>query len=63
MSSFAFTNLHLTTDLSPTMSSFAFANASLRLNAINKSIKKNKRKKGDAIRLDFLWKYKHIKIN
>jgi hypothetical protein len=63
MFSFALTNLHLTTDLPSTISSFAFANASLRLNALNKSIKKNKWKKGDSISEDFLLEYKHIEID
>ncbi|CAF0720516.1 unnamed protein product [Adineta steineri] len=45
MLSFAYTNLLLTTDLSATVTAFAIANTSLRLNAIKKSIKKNKLKK------------------
>jgi hypothetical protein len=63
MSSFAFTSLHLTTDLPSTISSFAFANTSLRLNAINKSIKKNKWKKGDALRSHSRLEYKQIQID
>lgn len=50
MFSFVFTNLLMTTDLPTTISSFAYANTtSLQLNAIKKTIKKNKSKKGDHI--------------
>jgi hypothetical protein len=54
MSSFAFAKLLMTTDLPTTISSFAIANSSLRLNANKKSIKKNKLPKGDQIKNSFV---------
>lgn len=49
MFSFALTNQYMTTNLPTTISRFAIANTSLRLNTTKKS-KKVKSKKGDLIR-------------
>jgi hypothetical protein len=58
MLSFAFPKLLLTTDSSSTISSSAIANAYSQLNAIKKSTKKTKSKKGDQIHKAFSLKSK-----
>jgi hypothetical protein len=58
MSTFAFNNLLITTDLPTTMPSFAIANTTLRLNAIKKPIKKNKLQKGDQLNIVLVLEFK-----